>query len=82
MTTHEPTLIAEVRESNTIQEQEANARLIAAGPANLEQLRDAAELLQLARKYFPKAVTNSDRFKLELTIAGISKAICATTGQS
>lgn len=44
-------------------------------PAVREALRLAAELIPIARKYFPKSIRHSDRFKLETTCAAIAKAI-------
>ena len=43
---------------------EANARLIASAPELLEALREAKQILERAKQYFPKSIKNSDRFSL------------------
>ena len=45
-------------------ETQANARLIAAAPAMLAALKDADEMLSLARQYLPKSIKNTDTFRL------------------
>lgn len=42
----------------------ANARLIAAAPDMLDALKAALRVLETARRYFPKSVSNSDTFTL------------------
>jgi hypothetical protein len=41
----------------------------------LEALGYAMGLITIARRYFPKLITNSDKFQLENTCAAIGKAI-------
>lgn len=41
----------------------------------IDALKDAAKLVKIARRYFPKSMHNSDKFTLELTCAMISKAL-------
>jgi len=56
-------------------EGQANAALIAAAPELLEACKYAAELVKVARQYFPKSIKNSDKFQLENVCATIGKAI-------
>ena len=56
------------------------ARLFAAAPGMVEALTAAAEMVILARKYFPKSIRNSDRFRLESTNAAIGTALHAAKG--
>lgn len=58
----------------------ANAALIASAPTMLEALHYAAELIQTARKHFPKSVQHADRFDLENVCATIGKAIHQAEG--
>jgi hypothetical protein len=74
-----PTL-AEIYERNNPNEAEANAQLIAAAPDLLEACKEAAKLIQTARKHFPKSIKDSDKFKLENTCATIGTAIFKATG--
>lgn len=62
-------------------EQVSNAKLIAAAPELLEALRDAHNLIVIARNYFPKSIHNHDKFNLENTCAAIGKAIAKATGE-
>ena len=59
----------------------ANARLIAAAPDLLEACKEALKLIDIARKYFPKSIKNSDKFTLENTCATIGKAIAKAEGK-
>lgn len=43
---HESTAIAEIRESSTVEEQEANARLIASAPALYAALEDVLGMIE------------------------------------
>lgn len=52
-----------------------NFKLMAQAPNMLEALKLAAELIDVARKYFPKSMHNSDKFQLENACATIGKAI-------
>jgi len=54
--------------------------LLAAAPRMLEALKYTQELICLARKYFPKSIRNSDRFRLESTNAAIGTALHAAKG--
>lgn len=44
-------------------------------PELLEALHVSAELIKIARAYFPKSVKHPDKFKLELASATIGKAL-------
>ena len=68
------------RKAADLDEEVANARLMAAAPVMLEALRYAAELIPTARRYFPKSVKFSDRFQLENVCATIGKAIAQAEG--
>ena len=46
----------------------------------LEALEFAAQLIPIARRYFPKSIKNRDRFNLENTCATIGKAIYNAKG--
>lgn len=60
---------------------QANARLIAAAPEMLKALRDAAEVMELAKQYFPKSIRNDDRFALlNVQTNSVQKAIAKATG--
>jgi hypothetical protein len=50
-------------------------------PELYDALRQAAELVESARKYFPKSIHNADRFKLELTAAAIGTALRQEAGK-
>ena len=63
-------------------EAEANARFIAAAPEMLDALQFAAQLIPIARRYFPKSIKNRDSFTLELTCATIGKAIYNAKGEA
>ena len=56
---------------------EANAypRLISERQEMLAALQEAAKVIQLARRYFPKTVKHADRFTLENTCATVGAAI-------
>ncbi len=62
--------IAEILNQNS-----ANAQLIAAAPDLLEACKEAFDLIDFARQYFPKSIKNNAKFKLENTCATIGKAI-------
>jgi hypothetical protein len=64
-----------------IQEAIANARLIAAAPTLLQAAKEAIKLIDLARRYFPKSIKNSDKFTLESTCAAIGTAIAKAEGR-
>ena len=59
---------------------EANARLIAAAPDMYEALKYAKEIIDIAKRYFPKSVTNGDKYSLLNLDATISKAIRKAEG--
>ena len=69
---------SDTSELHTTEEAEANARLIAAAPDLLEVCKEAFDLIDLARQYFPKSIKNNAKFKLENTCATIGKAIAKT----
>lgn len=63
-------------------EERRKAFLLLARAANQQQpqlaaLQAAAEIISTARRYFPKAIRNADRFALELAAAEVGKAIAA-----
>ena len=61
-------------------EPEANARLIAAAPDMLAALKEAREVLETAKQYFPLSIKNRDRFRLENVLANaVNKAIGKAT---
>jgi len=62
-------------------ETQANARVIAASPELLEACEYAAELIKIARQYFPKSMKNNDKFQLENTCAAIGRAIQKARGE-
>lgn len=66
-------------EGRTVKEVKANAKLIAAAPELLAACEEAKELIRVARRYFPKAIKNSDKFTLENTCASIGKAVDKAT---
>lgn len=45
-----------------------------------EALTHAAEIIKVARGYFPKSIRNRDRFDLENTNAAITKALIKARG--
>jgi len=45
-------------------EDSANARLIASAPDLLHGLKAAKEVLETAKRYFPKSIKNADKFHL------------------
>ena len=59
---------------------EANARLIAAAPNMYEALKYAKEIIDIAKRYFPKSATNGDKYSLLNLDATISKAIRKAEG--
>ncbi len=62
----------------SFEEATANAILFAAAPTLLEACKEAFDLIDLARQYFPKSIKNNAKFKLENTCATIGKAIAKT----
>ncbi len=50
-------------------------------PDLYEALEYAAEIVKVARNYFPKSIRNSDRFNLENTNATITKALSRARGE-
>lgn len=60
-------------------EAEANAKLIAASPIMLEALIKVKDMMEMARKYMPKSIKNSDRFDFENAVATIGSAIDKAT---
>lgn len=64
------------------QNSKANAKIIAAAPEMLQALKDAHELLGIARKYFPKSIKNRDTFDLENIMANsVNNAIRKATAE-
>lgn len=53
--------------------------LMCAAPELLKALEYAAELIPIARRYFPKSIENSNTFQLENTCATINTAIHKAT---
>jgi len=60
-------------------EAEANAKLIAASPIMIDALIQAKKTLEMARKYMPKSIKNSDKFDFENAVAIIGSAIHKAT---
>lgn len=52
-----------------------------AAPDMVEALTYAAAIIKVARRYFPKSVSNHDRFDLENTNAAINKALAKARGE-
>jgi hypothetical protein len=46
----------------------------------VEALKEASELIKIARQYFPKSIKNSHKFQLENTCATIGNAIAKAEG--
>jgi hypothetical protein len=56
-------------------------RLHAAAPALLQACRDALEIMQIAKAYFPQSIRNSARFRLlNIEANSIRPAIAQATG--
>lgn len=65
------------------EEQEANARLIAAAPELLDALKEARSMLETASRYFPKSIHNSDRFSLlNVLTNAVNPAIAKAEGEA
>lgn len=65
------------------EETEANTLLIAAAPEMLQALQDALKICQIADRYFPKSIKNSDRFDLcNIENNSIKKAIAKAEGST
>ncbi len=62
-------------------QRQGNAHLIAAAPELLEACKYAERIIEVARKYFPKSIHNSDTFSLENACATIGKAIRKAEGK-
>jgi hypothetical protein len=63
------------------QETLANARLISAAPDMLEALKEADRMLDIAGKYFPKSIRNTDKFSLlNVQANSVKKAIAKAEG--
>ena len=66
----------------TQEEARQAARMMLAAPGMLQALKDALEIFQTAKRYFPKAVTNADRFHLiNIEANSVRNAIAKATGQ-
>jgi hypothetical protein len=63
-------------------QQLANAAVMTASPELLEACEYTAELIKIARRYFPKSIRNRDRFQLENACATIGKAIRKAKGDA
>ena len=67
----------------TRQEARQAARMMLAAPDMLQALKDALEIFQTAKRYFPKAVTNADRFHLiNIEANSVRKAIVKATEEA
>lgn len=62
-----------------IDEAEANAKLIAASPIMIDALIQVKKTLEMARRYMPKSIKNSDKFDFENAVATIGSAIDKAT---
>ena len=63
-------------------ETKANALLLHAAPDMLRALREAADVLETASRYFPKSIRNSDTFRLHNVLANsVNPAIAKATGE-
>ena len=65
---------------STAEKNKANAYLMSAAPELFEACKDAANLVEIARKHFPKSMKNGDAFQLELVCAAINNAIRKAEG--
>ncbi len=68
-------------ETNRTDEQIANAQLIASAPDLLAALIEAKQVLETARRYFPKSIRHPDTCQLECVLANsVGKAINQAQG--
>lgn len=58
-----------------------NAVLLASAPELVEALEYSAEIIKIARGYFPKSIRHRDAFALENTNAAINKALAKARGE-
>ena len=74
---------AHVNENHRVEKSEAfaNAQLISAAPDMYDALKYAQEIIGIAKRYFPKSVTNGDKYSLLNMDATISKAIRKAEGE-
>jgi hypothetical protein len=71
----------EIELVDSTNEPEGNKYLIAAAPEMLQALEDAAKILALAHRYFPKSIKNRDTFGLcNIEANSVNKAIAKAKG--
>lgn len=71
-----------VLEQYALEENRANSRLIAAAPDLLSALMAAKDVLETAKRYFPKSIKDADRFSLLNTLANsVNPAILKAKGE-
>ncbi len=61
---------------------QANASLVAVAQEMLQALREANEVMEIAKRYFPKSIRNANRFTLlNVQENKVRKAIAKATGE-
>lgn len=69
------------RQRGDFETETANARMVAAAPDLLYALKEAKLMLETAKAYFPKSITNRDRFSLLNVLANaVDPAIAKAEG--
>ncbi len=74
------TSLGEIEVLDLTNEPSHNVQLMVTAPKMLEALEYCQKVIEIARKYFPKSIKNSDRFMLENCCATVGKAIHEATG--